>query len=646
MKKQSAINKALIIETKGDIHYDNGCNGVQQMKKLKQYKLTPAHGQALLNFRGRRLPESMDVYETMTVETVTAKRPNEDLPMARAAAPADGANLLLQGDCLSACAHLKDRGVYVDLIYIDPPFASGANYAKQIWLRTDGKQEIETDAAIGEEIMYGDIWQKEDYLNWLYERLLAMREILKETGSIYVHLDSTIGHYAKVLMDEVFGEENFQNEIVWNYQGTTNSPNRFAKKHDCIYFYSKSADYFFNADAVRIPYGKGSRFSQDSEGRIYKKWSKDKDYYPKQVLENGQYRVLGKYQYDVWNDIPSMSTAHGNQVLGYATQKPDALLKRIITASSEKGMIVADFFCGSGTAATIAHGLERRFIACDVGLNAVQTTRDRLKEAGAGFDVLQIQDGLRLTFRNPEQTTRKLFGLIAGFSPRENLELAKFWDGCIAGNDGSHTLVKFSGIHQILDKRTLDIFLEEVYQLEDIDSNAYEILIIHAHKDLDVDQQHVDRQVKEAGKTRMRVKLRSLESLLEEHQDVLFTPDSADIQVRKKGSKHEVRICRFYSPYLKKKVDSHNARKIHRERQKQGAGKRVMISENGLELIEAVQFDTTLGDAWQSNPKLEDKASPRERVKGTYLLDTHRFRMKIRNIAGDETVIESGLEHS
>lgn len=198
------------------------------MKKPKQYNITPARGQALLSFQGRRFPEKIDLFETELIEEVRGKKERQqNLFDKETDLNSDFKNLLIQGDCLSACAYLKSKNIKLDLVYIDPPFASGANYAKKIYLRNGVKSEIDADdSSIGEEIMYGDIWQKEDYLNWLYERLLAIRDVMSETASIYVHLDWHIGHYARILLDEIFGEYNFINEIIWyypdNFQGNVN----------------------------------------------------------------------------------------------------------------------------------------------------------------------------------------------------------------------------------------------------------------------------------------------------------------------------------------------------------------------------------------------------------------------------------------
>lgn len=168
------------------------------MKKPVNYTIEPAKGQALLNFQGRRLPDKIELFDTTVTEEVRQngqKRLQIDSEI-----NADFRNLLIHGDCLSACAYLKSENIKVDLVYIDPPFASGANYAKKINLRTgNGKAAFENSASeIGEEIMYSDIWQKEDYLNWLYERLLAIKDVMSINSSIYVHLDWHIGHYVKM----------------------------------------------------------------------------------------------------------------------------------------------------------------------------------------------------------------------------------------------------------------------------------------------------------------------------------------------------------------------------------------------------------------------------------------------------------------
>jgi len=596
------------------------------MKKPKKYNLSPAEGQALLNFQGRLYPETMNLFETDLVEEVKQKEVRLKPTKKEKELHPDFKNLLIQGDCLSACAYLKSKNIKVDLVYIDPPFASGANYAKKIYLRNGGKMSIENDEnSIGEEIMYSDIWQKEDYLNWLYERLLAIKEIMDEEASIFLHMDWHIGAYAKVLMDEVFGEENFQREIIWdlgNPSGYKSLAENWIRGHDTILFYQKSNESTFNK--LYIPYSK-----------------EDLKKYPEKEER------MGLAITDVWKDIPP-AQKWGKEKLEhqYPTQKPPKILERIIKASSDEGMIVADFFVGSGNTAKVAYDLSRKFIACDIGMNAIQTTRDGLVEAGAEFDILKVRDGVRL-FRNPAQTTTRLFGLIDGFKTSAELDLESFWDGGIVNDKGSYEPIKFIGIDKTLTKKLLDVILEEIYRLEDIETGVSKVKLVYAYRDLDINQSYINKEIKKSGKTNIEVELISLDDLLEEKKDMLFTPDNADIEMKKQGKQYKVKIKKYFSPYLKTKIDEYNAKRVkdgQRKLKKKGEEKdKVKISNTGLELIEAIQFDTTLkkSGVWTSNLELEDKAGVKEKIKGTYLSDTNKFKIKIRNIAGDEIIISS-----
>ncbi len=608
-----------------------------------EYNITPAKGQALLNFQGRRLPQKITLFETKLLEKVnSSKNGQQKIKTDEIELNKDFNNLLIHGDVLSTCAYLKDKDIKVDLVYIDPPFASGADYAKKIYLRNGNKTEFENSNVIGEEVMYGDIWQKEDYLNWLYERLLAIKEVMSETASIYVHLDYHIGHYAKILLDEIFGEENFVNEIVWAYTGPTNQKNNFPRKHDMIFLYSKNDNYIFNADDVRVSFKKSTK----SGGKSALTGRKEDA-----VLEELDKR--GKVPEDWWADIADLGKVH-NEAVGYSTQKPIKLLERIIKASSDKGMIVADFFGGSGVTAKVANDLDRKFITGDVGINAIQTMRDRLVKAGADFDILKVQDGVRL-FRNPAQTQAKIFSLIDGFAPNTDLELNTFWDGGIQSKRGTYVPVKFIGLDKKLTKEQVDFIIQQVISLEDneqeeIKTGTEEWInkipackIIYAYKDIDIDQKYVNKAVKQAKKTSIKVELLSLDSLLEEKADLLLGEDTAEISITKENDKYKVEIKQYFSPYLKTKIDEFNAKRKATAFKKQQEYKPLELSEKGLEMIESVQFDTTLKKGlWTSNLNLEDKADVKSKVKGTYNLDTDKFEIKIRNIAGDELIIKSG----
>lgn len=261
----------------------------------------------------------------------------------------------------------------MDLIYIDPPFDSKADYKSKITLRADST--ITKAPTILEQFAYSDTWHKGtiSYLQMLTPRLMLMRELLSDKGSIYIHCDWHCGHYIKVLCDEIFGRENFRNEIVWGYATGGASKEFYARKHDTIFYYLKNSNSFiFNSHLIKQPRTEKSlkRAKNPNGARID---SSDDTKLPT----------------DMWNDISALNPMQ-NERTGYATQKPEALLERIIKASSDEGSIVADFFMGSGTTCAVAHKLGRRFIGSDIGKPAVMTTRKRLLDIGAEFGLLSV----------------------------------------------------------------------------------------------------------------------------------------------------------------------------------------------------------------------------------------------------------------
>jgi adenine-specific DNA-methyltransferase len=624
---------------------------VQQIKDMKpiQYNITPAKGQALLNFQGRRLPERITLFETELIEEVRpSKNGQQKLKTDETELNKDFRNLLVHGDVLSTCAYLKSKDIKVDLVYIDPPFASGANYAKKIYLRNGNKTEFENANAIGEEVMYGDIWQKEDYLNWIYERLLAIREIMNHNSSIFVHLDTNIGHYVKILLDEIFGEANFINEIIWHYNKFAGKATGFHSNHDIIYFYSSDNDPIFNK--IKIPV-------ENKRKQTARIWDSELKKAVQKRDENGDliyYDQEDKSVDDTWLDIHLVNPmAQERAEVNYATQKPESLLNRIITAASDKNKIVADFFGGSGVTAKVAHDLGRKFITGDVGINAIQTMRDRLVKAKADFDVLKVKDGVQL-FRNPAQTQAKIFNLIDGFVSNTELELNTFWDGGIQSRKGTYVPVKFIGLDKKLTKEQVDFIIQQLISLEDNEQEEIQTdteewtnkipacKIIYAYKDIDIDQKYVNKAVKTAKKTSIKVELLSLDDLLEEKADLLMGEDTAMIEMTQENDTYKVEIKQYFSPYIKNKLDDFNQKRKETAFKKQQGYKPIELSETGLEMVESIQFDTTLKDnIWTSNLNLEDKADVKNKVKGVYYLNTDNFKIKIRNIAGDELIINS-----
>lgn len=289
-------------------------------------------------------------------------------------------NKIFLGDNLQVMSHLlKDYRGKIKLIYIDPPFDSKADYKKKIKMRDGG--EVANDSSIFEEKQYGDIWTNDEYLQFMYERLTLMRELLCDTGSIYLHCDYHRNQYLRLIMDEVFGIENFQNEIVWCYTGASQTKSKFTSKHDTIISYKKEEKATFNWQDVLIPYSaetiaRTNRGAGDSGlyGDI------DAEEKHKNRLSKG-----GKIPEDWWIDLPRIQ-GNGLEKTGYPTQKPEAVLERIIKASSNPGDIVFDCFMGSGTTQAVAMKLGRRFLGADINLGAIQTTTKRLISVAAELD--------------------------------------------------------------------------------------------------------------------------------------------------------------------------------------------------------------------------------------------------------------------
>ena len=267
---------------------------------------------------------------------------------------------LLAGDKETGLPSLRGK---VDLIYIDPPFDSKADYRTKVTLPN---ADISQKPTVIEQFAYADTWKDGtvSYLEMMYPRLVLMRELLSDHGSIYVHIDWHVGHYVKILLDDIFGKENFVNEIVWCYSGPQRSFQNFSRKHDVIYLYQKSENRIFNVQRIAHKsglHGKGGLGFRNSEENSIKL---------KELEEQG------KILEDWWIDVSTVGRIV-NEIVGYSTQKPEKLLERIIKASSNEGDLVCDFFGGSGTTASVAEKLGRRWITSDIGKPATLVMRKR-----------------------------------------------------------------------------------------------------------------------------------------------------------------------------------------------------------------------------------------------------------------------------
>lgn len=503
-------------------------------------------------------------------------------------------NKIFWGDNLQVMSHLlKEYRGMIDLIYIDPPFDSKADYKKKIKLK--GK-EITNDSNVFEEKQYGDIWTNDEYLQFMYERFILLRELLSNKGTIYVHCDWHKSHHLRCLLDEVFGPQNFRNEIIWCYTGVTPSPHAFQQKHDTIFRYSKSQEFVFNPQY--IPYKGLHATNVVSHGS-------DK------VADPEQTKMLlnrGKAVEDWWVDIYTTDRVR-SEMLGYPTQKPTALLERLINAASNPGDLVFDCFMGSGTTQAVAMKLGRRFIGADINLGAVQTTSKRLltilknnegffEQEKTGFEVYNVNN--YDFFRNPIEA-RDLLIEALNIQP---FSASNIFDGELDGRN-----VKILPVNRIATKADLGELVANLpyksYEKKQ-DENQNDVVdritlvcmghepdLVGAFKDM-------------VGKYNIDVEL---VDILLDKSNLEFKRDStADVKL--KG--HNVEIRQFFPMNLMQKLSL----------QKENV-------DNWTQLVESVMIDYDY-DGNVLKPQIIDIPDKNSLVKGKYDIPNNHGRIKIK----------------
>lgn len=360
-------------------------------------------------------------------------------------------NKIFWGDNLQVMSHLlKEYRGKIDLIYIDPPFDSKADYKRKIEVKNVGKTT--SDSSSFEEKQYGDIWTNDEYLQFMYERFTIMRDLLSETGCIYVHCDWHKVHHLRLIMDEVFGQDNFRNEIIWWYLWGGRGKAQWNSKHDNLLFYSKSGKWTFNYMDVLDDHTlmtEGSKNRLNYAGAMVTTKSESSEIPEDKVLPSDTWYIA---------TINAMAKEKAN----YPTQKPEKLLEKIIMASSNPGDLVFDCFMGSGTTQAVAMKLGRRFIGADINLGAVQTTTKRLLSVGkelednqtsmgsaadtkyTGFEVYNVNN--YDFFRNPVEARDLLIAALE-IQPFPQSDV---WDGELDGR-----MVKIMPVNRIATKADL-----------------------------------------------------------------------------------------------------------------------------------------------------------------------------------------------
>lgn len=526
-------------------------------------------------------------------------------------------NKIYWGDNLQVMSHLlKEYRGQVDLIYIDPPFDSKADYKKKINLKGIGKTE--SDQNCFEEKQYGDIWTSDEYLQFMYERLILMRELLSPNGSIYVHLDWHRVSQIRLVMDEVFGPENFQREIIWTLSGISGYKslvNSWVRGHDTILYYSKGPDAIFNKQYLPYNESQLKRFSSiDENGRRYKSITKERRMY----LDESKGVPIS----DVWTDIASFQTVvNSPEITNYPTQKPEKLIQRIIEASSNPGDIVFDCFMGSGTTQSVSMKLGRRFIGADINLGAIQTTTKRLinvakeldtnKQPGdsekyTGFEVYNVNN--YDFFRNPVEAKDLLIDAL-GIQSFGNDNI---WDGELDGR-----MVKIMPVNRIATKADLENLKAELpyadYEkrlAENPGQPAERITIVcmghepdlQASLTEDLKKWHVDVKVVD---------------ILKDKSDLQFKRDSeADIAIE--GKKLVIR--NFYPMNLMQKLSLEKDNYV----------------EDWRQLVESVMIDWNY-DGAVLQPTTIDIPDKKDLVKGTYDIpeNSGTIRVKITDLLSE-----------
>lgn len=527
---------------------DNPKESTNTVQKLSQTK-----GRAMLQWYEKSAPKSIEWFPAQEKEVYGNPK-------------ATDWNKLFWGDNKQVLAHLlKEYRGKVDLIYIDPPFDSKADYVKTIKLK--GEKVTGSEQNIIEQMQYTDIWEKDEYLQFMYERLIVMRELLSDTGSIYLHCDWHKDAQLRLLMDEVFGEENIQNEIVWHYEKWTSNSQSFQKNHDVLFWYSKNNKYTFNeqreiTDNLKNKYEQGYSLGGGfgSDGLVVYDRNNKK---AKELIASGKYRVVyaemnGKPLSDIWR-IPFINPVALERT-DYPTQKPEALLERIIKTSSNEGDLVMDCFMGSGTTLAVAERLGRRWIGCDINKGAIITTTDRLnkiiKEQGnkTAFKVLNVNH--YEVFTNEIQAKQLLI---------ETYKIDELSRGDFDGTLGAD-YVKIISPNRVLGKMDISLVIEAIKKNKDLfivkkvskqKEATFEnkVIVICSGAELDVRD-----FVKKENNTGVEIEIRDIQ--IDKKELDFKKPTEAVTSYVVKGNKLTVDVKDYYSPLLMKRLELENEKRL------------------------------------------------------------------------------------
>lgn len=573
---------------------------------VEKYEFEPIKGYPMLNWRGKRPFTSTQYYPAQLKEVH-----GEEVDGWR--------NKIFWGDNLQVMSHLlKQFRGKVDLIYIDPPFDSKADYNRKIKL--NGRSS-ENEYSSFEEKQYTDIWANDDYLQFMYERLVLIRELLSPKGALIVHVDQKQAHRVRLILDELFGVSNFRNEIIWHYgQRTAAREKKLDAKHDNLLVYSKSDEFSLNEvtvpwsyedfvahrhDIIKDENGEEYVLSDAGNGQRYRRYVKD-------IV------AAGKPLDTVWA-LPLLNSSD-RQRTGYPTQKPDYLLERIIKLGSRAGDLVFDCFMGSGTTQAVAMKLGRRFIGADINLGAIQTTAKRLigvaedsrqksleedSKHFAGFEIYNVNH--YDIFRNPVQAKELLI---------EALEVQKLEFSTVFDGEKDGRMVKIMPVNRIATRADLNELIAgfdykawERKQNESPNRPVEKITLVC------MGHEPTLRAELELAAKPFKIDVEVVD-ILRDKADLEFKRDSEAKVAIKNG---ELVIERFYPMNLLQKLSL----------QKESV-------EDWKELVESVLIDWNY-DGAVLQPAVVDIPGKNEQVKGAYKVpsDAGTIRVKITDLLSE-----------
>ena len=542
-------------------------------------KIKPVKGRPMLHWVGKRPIDTISNYPAQLIDSYNVENPEQEPSYDKFK---DGPNLLFHGDNKEILSTLLVQGFRgkIDLIYIDPPFASGADYVRKVALRGK-KEDLEAEGhSVIEQTQYTDIWANDNYLQFMYERLILMRELLTDNGSIYVHCDWRMNSYLRLAMDEIFGRSFFVNEIIWKkIRSSKGQADGFGNVHDTIYFFSKSANYLHNKQYTShdpklldshynlIDEKTGQRyqladFTQKGAGepRYFGDrghmapppgkhwiWSQERinEALEKGLIvftQSGKPRVKrflneskGKPVEDIWIDVFPINS-QANESIGYPTQKPETLLERIIKASSDKKSIVLDCFVGSGTTAAVAEKLGRRWIAADINKGAIQTTIKRLQK------LPDTQRGIvhyRVNNYDASTDLERRDIVIKKYGVQMDRQEA-FFDGTLDG-----TLVKIIDLTKPLTPLDIQTIKDE---LENRPEESRNITIFCYGTNSNI-QAELKEENRRRGVNKMFVRDIGSEGI------TTFEPASAEVNFERDGDSVKITVAEYISPTILARMD-------------------------------------------------------------------------------------------